>query len=145
MIRVKRVYSQANHGDGMRILVDRLWPRGISKTRARIHAWRKDLAPTTSLRKWFGHQPNRWLGFCRRYEAELRRSGLIEELRNLARASRRNTITLLYGAADEEHNQAVALKRLIEKSRAEKSMSNNFLDTQPRRWSHKHKFQDMVR
>ena len=121
MIRIKRVYSQANHGDGMRILVDRIWPRGISKSRARIHAWRKDLAPTTSLRKWFGHQPHRWREFCRRYEAELRRSGLIEELRNLARASRMTTITLVYGAADEEHNQAVVLKKLVENSRGPRS------------------------
>jgi len=117
MIRTKRVYSAANRRDGIRILVDRIWPRGVSKKRARIHAWRKDLAPTKSLRKWFGHQSHRWLEFSRRYETELRRSGLIEELRNLARASRRRTITLLYGAADEKHNQAVVLKKLIDKSR----------------------------
>lgn len=117
MIRTKRVHSGSNRSDGIRILVDRIWPRGVSKRRARIHAWRKDLAPSTSLRKWFGHQTNRWLEFSRRYEAELRRSGLIVELVNLARSSRRRTITLLYGAADEKHNQAVVLKKLIDKTR----------------------------
>lgn len=115
MIRTKRVYSEASPRDGSRILVDRVWPRGISKERARIVAWRKDLAPTTALRKWFGHESTRWLEFTRRYEAELKKAGLMEELRNLARDSRKKTITLVYGAADEEHNQAVVLKMLIEK------------------------------
>ena len=120
MIRIKRVYSEPGPRDGIRILVDRIWPRGISKKSARIHAWRKDLAPTTSLRKWFNHKSRRWLEFARRYKAELRRLGLIEELRNLAGVSRKRTITLVYGAADEKHNQAVILKTLIEQSRGKR-------------------------
>lgn len=115
MIRTKRVYREASSRDGVRILVDRVWPRGISKERARIVAWRKELAPTTSLRKWFGHESTRWAEFRRRYHAELRRSGMMEALRNLARLSRKKTITLVYGAADEQHNQAVVLKTLIDK------------------------------
>ncbi len=114
MIRTKRVYSEPRARDGVRILVDRVWPRGISKERARIAEWRKDLAPSTSLRKWFGHEPSRWAEFCRRYRAELVRSGIGDELQKLARFSRKRTITLVYGAADEEHNQAVVLKELLD-------------------------------
>jgi uncharacterized protein YeaO (DUF488 family) len=94
--------------------VDRIWPRGISKKQARIVEWRKDLAPTTSLRKWFGHEVSRWKEFRRRYRAELSRSQLVEELQKLARLSRKSRITLMYSAADEEHNQAVVLKELID-------------------------------
>ena len=112
MIRIKRAYSQPSSRDGMRILVDRIWPRGITKKRARIVEWRKDLAPTTSLRKWFGHDPARWNSFRRRYRTELKRS--MEELEKLACRSSKRTITLVYSAADEEHNQAVVLKELIE-------------------------------
>lgn len=114
MILTKRVYSEPRARDGVRILVDRVWPRGISKERARIVEWRKDLAPSTSLRKWFGHEPTRWTEFCRRYRTELVRSGLGDELQKLARLSRKRTITLVYGAADEEHNQAVVLKELLD-------------------------------
>lgn len=115
MIRIKRVYNEATRRDGIRVLVDRIWPRGISKERARIVAWRKDLAPTKSLRKWFGHESTRWAEFRRRYQRELRAPGMVEELRNLAQMSRNKTITLVYSAADERHNQAVVLKSLIEK------------------------------
>jgi uncharacterized protein YeaO (DUF488 family) len=115
MIRIKRVYSEATPRDGIRLLVDRVWPRGISKKRARIVAWRKDLAPTASLRKWFGHQLVRWAEFRRRYQTELRRPRLLEKLRDLAQLSCNKTITLVYSAADEEHNQAIVLKNLIEK------------------------------
>ena len=92
--------------------MDRVWPRGITKERARIVEWRKDLAPTTSLRKWFGHDPARWNIFRRRYRTELKRS--MEELQKLACLSGKQTITLVYSAADEEHNQAVVLKELID-------------------------------
>jgi len=108
----------------MRILVDRVWPRGISKKRARIVASRKDLAPSTPLRKWFGHEPDRWAEFCRRYQAELKRSAVIEDLLNLAGLSRQRTITLLYSAADERHNQAVVLKDFLEKCLRESSKLN---------------------
>src|SRR2546428_3619845 len=109
MIKIKRVYEEPSTGDGMRILVDRVWPRGISKERARLADWRKDLAPSTPLRKWFGHDPDKWKGFRHRYRAELTRSGRIDALQELAKPSRRKTVTLWYGAADEKHNQAVAL------------------------------------
>ena len=113
MIKIKRVYEEPSAGDGMRILVDRVWPRGISKERARLADWRKDLAPSTPLRKWFGHDPAKWKEFRTRYRTELKRSGQIEALKELAKLSRRKTVTLVYGAADEQHNQAVALKEFL--------------------------------
>ncbi|HLZ33300.1 MAG TPA: DUF488 family protein [Nitrospira sp.] len=117
MIRIKRVYSEPSLRDGIRILVDRVWPRGLTKKRARIDAWRKELAPSTSLRKWFGHDPSRWIGFRKRYRTELTDSGQAAALKALATLSRHRTITLLYGAADEEHNQAVVLKELLDELR----------------------------
>ena len=114
MVRIKRAYSEASPSDGIRILVDRIWPRGITKKRARIVEWRKDLAPSTSLRKWFGHDHARWNLFRRRYRKELKRS--MEELQKLAYLSGKRTITLVYSAADEKHNQAVILKELIDES-----------------------------
>jgi uncharacterized protein YeaO (DUF488 family) len=114
MIKIKRVYETPSAGDGMRILVDRVWPRGISKERARLADWRKDLAPSTPLRKWFGHDPAKWKGFRDRYRAELKRSGQNDALKDLARLSRRKTVTLVYSAADETHNQAVALKAFLD-------------------------------
>jgi len=113
MIKIKRVYEEPSTGDGMRILVDRVWPRGISKERARLADWRKDLAPSTPLRKWFGHDPAKWKEFRHRYRAELKRSGQSDALKDLAKLSRRKTVTLVYGAADEKHNQAVALKEFL--------------------------------
>jgi uncharacterized protein YeaO (DUF488 family) len=114
MTRIKRVYREPNARDGLRILVDRVWPRGISKERARIVEWCKELAPSTSLRKWFGHDPAKWTEFRRRYRTELARSGMMDGLKKLARLSRKRVITLVYSAADEEHNQAVVLKELID-------------------------------
>ena len=114
MIRIIRVYREPTLEDGVRILIDRVWPRGISKERARVVEWRKDLAPTTSLRTWFGHEPAKWTEFRRRYRTELTRSGKMDELRKLARLSRKRTITFVYSAADEEHNQAVALKEWLD-------------------------------
>ncbi len=113
MIKTKRVYEEPSAGDGVRILVDRVWPRGISKERACLADWRKDLAPSTPLRKWFGHDPARWKEFRARYRAELKRAGLSDALQELALLSRRKTVTLVYGAADEQHNQAVALKAFL--------------------------------
>jgi uncharacterized protein YeaO (DUF488 family) len=117
MIRIKRVYSEPSERDGIRILVDRVWPRGFSKQRARIDAWRKDLAPSAPLRKWFGHDPAKWIEFRKRYRIELRNSDQADTLKELARLSRHRTMTLVYGAADEEHNQAVLLKELLDKLR----------------------------
>lgn len=114
MIQVKRVYSEPDRHDGLRILVDRVWPRGLSKERAKVDEWRKELAPSTALRKWFGHQPAKWTGFRERYRKELTESGEIEALKELAQRSRHEAITLVYGATDEQHNQAVALKEFID-------------------------------
>jgi uncharacterized protein YeaO (DUF488 family) len=114
MIRIKRVYHAPSDDDGVRILVDRVWPRGLSKQRASINEWRKDLAPSAALRKWFNHDPPKWQEFRRRYRAELIRSGAIELLKDLAQRARRRTVTLVYGASDEEHNQAVALKEYLD-------------------------------
>lgn len=114
MIRIKRVYSEPNLEDGVRVLIDRIWPRGFSKERARIDEWKKELAPSTALRKWFGHDPAKWTGFRERYRKELTESGEIEVLRELATRSRHETITLIYSAADEEHNQAVVLMEWLE-------------------------------
>ena len=114
MIRTKRMYSEPNPRDGVRILVDRVWPRGISKERARIVEWRKDVAPSTSLRKWFGHNPAKWPKFRRRYRTELSQPGMMDELKKLAHRSHKRTITLVYSAVDEKHNQAVVLKELLD-------------------------------
>lgn len=112
MIRIKRVYEEPSEDDGLRILVDRLWPRGLSKAKAKIDRWEKDLAPTTELRRWFGHDPAMWEEFLQRYRAEL--EGKEEALARLRREANDGTVTLLYAAKDEEHNNAVALKRYIE-------------------------------
>jgi uncharacterized protein YeaO (DUF488 family) len=115
MVRIKRVYKTWDRSDGVRILVDRLWPRGIAREAARIEAWRKDLAPTDALRKWFGHDPRKWEEFQVRYRNELDAAGKSEELKELAERARRETVTLLYAARDEALNNAVALKKILEK------------------------------
>ena len=114
MIRIKRVYREPSPMDGVRILIDRMRPRGISKERAHVVEWRKDVAPSTSLRTWFRHDPAKWNEFRRQYRTELTRSGMMEALKQLARLSPKMTITLVYSAADEEHNQAVALKEWLD-------------------------------
>ena len=114
MIQIKRVYNRPGAQDGMRILVDRVWPRGFSKERVKMSEWRKELAPSTPLRKWFGHDPAKWIEFRKRYRRELKQSGQLDALKTLARLSSRKPITLVYSAADEEHNQAVVLKELLE-------------------------------
>jgi uncharacterized protein YeaO (DUF488 family) len=110
-IRVKRVYEPAERSDGYRVLIDRLWPRGISHDRAKLDAWEKDLAPSAELRTWFGHQPDLFGEFRRRYLAELREHrSLLSKLRQRAR---RGTLTLVYSARDTEHNDAVVLAEVI--------------------------------
>ncbi len=107
MIRTKRVYDDAEEGDGKRVLVDRMWPRGLSKERAAVDSWLKDLAPSDELRKWFGHDPERWPEFRERYHRELEeKSDALDEIR---RPGREATVTLLYAAKDREHNNAAAL------------------------------------
>lgn len=112
MIRIKRIYEEFSEDDGLRILIDRLWPRGISKERAKISRWEKDLAPSNELRHWFGHDPAKWGEFQERYRAELVNKG--EELARIRQEANEGVVTLLYAAKDEEHNNAVALKRYIE-------------------------------
>jgi len=114
MIRIKRVYAPPAETDGVRFLMDRLWPRGISKAAARIDEWRKDLAPSNVLRKWFGHDPSKWEEFQSRYRNELESAGKMDELRILGERARRETITLVYAARDEVRNNAVVLKELVE-------------------------------
>lgn len=110
-VKLKRVYEPASPADGIRILVDRLWPRGLRKEDAAIDHWFKDLAPSTNLRQWFGHKPERWTEFRERYRVELaEQSEALARLRSLAR---QGSITLLFGAHDELHNNAVVLRELL--------------------------------
>lgn len=110
-VRLKRAYLPAAATDGTRILVDRLWPRGIRKSAAAIDLWVKDVAPSTALRKWFAHDPVRWSEFRRRYAAELR--GHRDELAALRALARRKTVTLVFAARDERHNDAVVLRDVL--------------------------------
>ena len=110
-IRLKRAYLPPTPEDGVRVLVDRLWPRGVSKSDGKIDHWMKELAPSSELRRWFGHDPSRWDEFRRRYEAEL--AGKAEQLEQLQRLAREGPLTLVFGARDELHNQAVVLSDLL--------------------------------
>lgn len=110
-IQIKRAYEPPSPHDGVRVLVDRLWPRGLKKSDAGISQWMKDVAPSNALRQWFGHDPARWEEFRQRYAAELEsKSGLLGELRECAR---RGPLTLIYSARDEAHNQAVVLREAL--------------------------------
>ena len=110
-VKLKRAYEPPTADDGTRILIDRLWPRGITKERAAIDQWMKDISPSTELRKWFGHDPARWDEFRRRYSEEVHQHAkLLDQLRSLAREG---PITLVYSAHDEKHNDAVELRELI--------------------------------
>ena len=113
-VRRKRAYEPAAPGDGHRVLIDRIWPRGVSRERAHLDEWARELAPSTELRQWFGHDPARFAEFRRRYERELRAHE--EKLRELRRRARRGTLTLVYGARDTEHNDAVVLAALIRRT-----------------------------
>ncbi len=113
MIAIKRAYDPPSGEDGTRILVDRLWPRGITKEEARLSSWLKDIGPTAQLRRWFGHDPSRWEEFRKRYERELQTRDKQAVLRDLAEKSRHGVITLVFGAKDRERNNAVVLKDLI--------------------------------
>jgi len=111
MLKIKRAYDPFSPGDGRRILVDRLWPRGIRKEEARIDEWLKDLAPSETLRKWFAHDPAKWREFSRRYRNELQdKADIIAALRSEAK---KGTVTLLFAAKDTEHNNAVVLMEII--------------------------------
>jgi uncharacterized protein YeaO (DUF488 family) len=110
-VRIKRAYEPPSPQDGIRVLVDRLWPRGVKKTDAGISQWMKEIAPSNELRKWFGHDPERWQEFRRRYNVELTgKRELMSQLRDLAR---KGPLTLVYSAHDEAHNQAVVLREKL--------------------------------
>ena len=110
-IRLKRAYDPPSPEDGVRVLVDRLWPRGLRKDAARIDRWMKEIAPSTELRRWFGHDPERWQEFRRRYTSELRQHP--DELDQLRELATNGTVTLVFGARDEEHNDAVVLREVL--------------------------------
>jgi uncharacterized protein YeaO (DUF488 family) len=110
-IQLKRAYEKSQHTDGTRILVDRLWPRGLTKEKAAIDLWLKELAPSTELRKWFGHDPKKWSSFRSRYRTELKQRG--DQLQLIKCKAKEGTVTLIYGARDQEHNEAVVLKQLL--------------------------------
>lgn len=110
-IRIKRVYEPPADADGKRILVDRLWPRGLSKEKAEVDVWLKEVGPSNALRKWFGHDPDRWPEFTRKYRAELKGSAALKELKKAAKGR----VTLVYGAKDEKHNQAIVLQKILKR------------------------------
>jgi len=114
MIQTKRIYQESSPQDGERILVDRVWPRGMKKEEANIDDWYKVLAPSTDLRKWFGHDPEKWGKFRQRYRSELQDREKEALLTKLADKSKEGTVTLLYGSKDTNHNNAVALKSFID-------------------------------
>ncbi len=117
MIKLKRVYEEPDETDGFRILIDRLWPRGLSKDKAKVDMWLKDIAPGDPLRKWFSHDPGKWAQFKVRYFEELNDKRELADV--IKEKEKRGTVTLLFGAKDENHNNAVALKEYIE--------SNNYI------------------
>jgi uncharacterized protein YeaO (DUF488 family) len=111
IVKIKRAYAEPEKSDGFRILVDRLWPRGLSKEKAHIDLWLKDVAPSTDLRKWFAHDPTKWPEFQSRYLDELKSQS--EPLHLLREKSAHGPVTLIYAARDEEHNEAVVLQKLL--------------------------------
>lgn len=115
MIRIKRAYEASARDDGTRVLVDRVWPRGVKKEAIRIRQWMKELGPSHELRKFFNHDPVRWDEFRKRYRQELRSSKMRLMLRELAQLAAKETVTLVYGAKDETHNQAVVLREVLER------------------------------
>lgn len=111
-VNIKRVYDKPDASDGRRILVDRLWPRGLSKDKAKVDLWMKDVAPSTELRKWFGHDPSKWEEFRVAYNEELKNNPVVEDL---IKEVKKGHTTLVYGAKDTEHNHALVLKAFMEK------------------------------
>ena len=113
MFKLKRIYDASEASDGYRVLVDRIWPRGVSKEKAQIDLWMKGIAPSDALRKWFGHDPERWEEFQRRYHEELQKqTGLTNQLRQIEK--QHGALTLVFSARDEHHNQAVALRAFLQ-------------------------------
>jgi len=120
VIKIKRAYEPPAPDDGERVLVDRVWPRGVKRERLQLDAWLRDLAPSTELRRWFAHDPERWSEFTRRYREELMAPSRRELLDELAARARRGTLTRVYSARDTEHNQAVVLQNALAKRIAPK-------------------------
>ncbi len=118
MVAIKRAYDSPSRNDGTRILVDRLWPRGVKKEDGHVKKWMRDLGPSNELRRYFGHDPARWNEFRKRYLAELKRPEAEDLLADLLEIARDGTLTLVYSAKDQEHNQAVVLKELPERKLA---------------------------
>lgn len=114
-IQLKRAYDAADPGDGTRVLVDRLWPRGLAKDRARIDVWLRDVAPSTELRKWYGHEPEKWEEFRRRFRDELREGAAASALDQLRELARKGRVTLVFAARDTEHANANVLRELLER------------------------------
>jgi len=113
-LKLKRVYEPPHKDDGTRILVDRLWPRGLTKEKAKVDLWLKEIAPSTELRKWFGHDPKKWRSFRERYQTELKHHP--DQLKLLKSKAKEGTVTLIYGARDQEHNEALVLKEFLERT-----------------------------
>src|SRR3989304_9338873 len=112
MLKIKRVYDPVSTDDGKRILVDRLWPRGIKKEKARIDEWVKEIAPSNELRKWYSHDPEKWAEFKKRYKQEI--AGETERLKKIKAEARKQTVTLLFSSKELERNNAVALKEMLD-------------------------------
>jgi uncharacterized protein YeaO (DUF488 family) len=127
-IRLKRAYDPPAADDGSRILVDRIWPRGRTRDVLNLEAWHRELGPSDALRKWFGHEPERWLEFRRRYRVELEQPEAAELLDRLAEIARAGRLTLVYGAADREHNQAVVIAEAL-RERDNSAHEREVLDT----------------
>ncbi len=111
IVKIKRVYGKPKKEDDFRILADRLWPRGLSKEKAKVNLWLKDIAPSYKLRKWFSHDLAKWQEFVKKYKSELRKNKTIQELKNIIQ--KHKVVTLLFGSSDIKHNNAVALKRIL--------------------------------
>ena len=121
-VQIKRAYVASSPRDGYRVLIDRLWPRGIRKQDLVIDAWAKELAPSTALRRWFGHDPRRWRTFTTRYREELRAPAARATLDALANHSANGPLTIVYGARDELHNDAVVVAREVERRRSRRAL-----------------------
>ncbi len=112
-LKLKRVYEEAEQGDGFRVLVDRLWPRGLSKKNAHVDLWLKDISPSNALRKWFSHDPAKWAEFQKRYRKELRvNREAVLKLKQIIREEKKN-ITILFSSSDEKYNNAIALRKIL--------------------------------
>ena len=131
MITLKRAYDSASRTDGKRFLVERLWPRGVSKAELRVDAWLKEVGPTTELRRWFSHDPGKWSEFRRRYFRQL--DSRPEAWRPIASAARRGRVTLVYSSHDTEHNNAVALQQYLQAKRRPAKSTRVVAAGQPRR------------